>query len=138
MPDTQFLSQAGAYQLAVQRQTYLVNSVIHLFKQGLSPDPSTTLATLLANECDFDNYAPITIAAWTEIVTAAGTAYLLFAPTQTWLWAHVSLDVGNMVAGHFIVSAAGDLVDVVLYGTPIPMQAPLNAVIKTPSELASN
>lgn len=138
MPDTSFLSQAGAYQDALLRQTYLANAVVHLFKQGITPDPSTTLATLLANECDFDNYSSKTVTAWNEIVAAGATAYLLYGPQLTWTWAHVSADVGNMVAGHFVVSAAGDLADVVIYATPIPMQGPLQAVIKTPSELIQN
>jgi hypothetical protein len=138
MPDTQFLSQAGALLLAQRQQTYLIDSVVHLFQSTFTPAPGNVLADYLAAECDFDGYAPKTIAAWNEIVAAASTAFIVFAPTQTWIWAHVSLDVGNMVGGHFIVSAAGDLVDVVIYDPPIPMQGPFQSVVKTPSELISN
>jgi len=138
MPDVQFLSQAGAYQLALRQQTALINSVMHLFNFGFVPNPGTTLAQLLAQECTFAGYAPKTIAAWPEIVSAAGTNFLLFAPTQTWIWTAGGGDPTGTVGGHFIVSAAGDLGDVVTYDAPIPMQGPFQSVIKTPSQLIRN
>jgi hypothetical protein len=62
----------------------------------------------------------------------------LYAPTQTWVWTFDTDSVTNMVAGHFIVSSDGDLVDVVVYDTPIPMQGPFQAVVQTPVELIAN
>jgi hypothetical protein len=138
MPDSQFLSQAGAYQLALQRQTYLENAVMHLFQFPFVPTPASTLADLLAQEANFDGYATKTIATWPEIVAASGTAFLLYGAQQTFIWSHVNLDVGNMIAGHFIVSAAGDLVDVVTYDAALPMQGPFQSIAKTPAELCSN
>lgn len=136
----QFLSQAGALVEAGLRQTYLVNSVIHLFQASelFNPTPGTLLSEYLANEADFDGYASKTLATWPEIVAAAGTSFLLFAATQTWIWTFDTDSIGNMIAGHFIVSAGGDLVGVVVYDTPIPMQGPMQAVVQTPSELIAN
>lgn len=136
----QFLSQAGALIEAGRRQTYLVNSVIRLFQASelFNPTPATTLAQYLANEATFDGYVSKTLATWPNIVAAAGTSYLLFSATQTWVWEFDAESIGNMIAGHFIVSAAGDLVGVVVYDTPIPMQGPMQAVVQTPSELIAN
>ncbi len=136
----QFLSQAGALKLAQQRQTYLVNSVIHLFQQNelFNPTPATPLADYLTYEATFDGYLAKILATWPTIVAAAGTSFLVFAATQTWIWEFDTEGIGNMIAGHFIVSAAGDLIDVVKYDTPIAMQGELQSVVQTPSELAAN
>lgn len=126
--------------LATARQTYLVNSVIHLFKaeETFNPQPGTLLAEYTANECDFDGYAAKTLATWPNIVASAGTSFLVFAPTQTWLWEFDTLGTGNMVGGYYIVSAAGDLVDVVVFDDPVPMQGAYQSVVQTPSELIAN
>ena len=135
MPNTTFLSQAGALVQAAERQAFLANSVLHLFKFGFTPTPSTTLVDLLANECDFDNYAPKTIAAWGAPVLAPGSGWMTFAPTQVWVWAHVAADVANVVGGTFLVDANGDLADVVIFDPAKNMQGPGQSVIETPVEV---
>jgi len=136
----QFLSQEGALKEAQLRQTYLVNSVAHLFKasEDFNPTAATPLAEYTANECDFDGYVTKTLATWPNITSASGTSYLLYAAQQTWTWVFDTDAVGNMVGGMYIVSAAGLLIDVVVFDTPIAMQGALQAVVQTPSELIAN
>lgn len=135
MADQSYLSLAGAQVIAEERQAALANSVMHLWQYGeLTPSVTTTLAMFQAAECDFDNYAPKTIAAWANPVLA-GEGWMTYAPTQTFTWEHVADDVGNSVGGHFLVSAGGDLLDYAIYDPPIPAQGPGQAVIKTPVEV---
>jgi hypothetical protein len=134
MPDQTSLSLAGALVQATANQARMANSVMHLFKVGFNPSASSTLADFLAAECDFDGYAPATIAAWGAPVLA-GVAWATYAPTQTFRWTHVADDVGNAVGGHFLVTAAGDLMDFSIYDPSVPAQGPGQAVIKTPIEI---
>lgn len=133
--DTQFLSQAGAQVAAAAAQTRLANSVLHLFKSSFTPNPTSVLTDYLAAECDFDNYGSGTIAAWGAPVLAPGNGWMTFAPTQVFTWVHVAADVTNSVGGTFLVDAGGNLIDVVIFGTPIPMSGPGQAVIVTPVEV---
>lgn len=134
MPDVNGLSLAGALIQSSANKTRMAASVLHLFKFGFVPTPTTPLATYLANECDFDGYAPLTIATWNDPVLA-GQAWATFAPTQTFRWAHDTDDVGNQVGGHFLVTSGGDLMDYSIYDPSIPMQGTGQAVIKTPVEI---
>ena len=134
MPDVNGLSLAGALVQSTANQARMAACVMHLFKQGFTPTPTTPLSTYLANECDFDGYAPATIAAWAAPVLA-GQGYATYAPTQTFRWTHVADDVGNAVGGHFIVTSGGDLMDYAIYDPAIPAQGPGQAVIKTPVEV---
>lgn len=138
MPDTQFLSQAGARAAAVLRQTYLENSVLHLFQVGITPSPPTTLATLLSNEANFQGYAPVTLATWPHIVQSGGTQYLLYTEQVTFEWSAGSGMASNSIAGTFLVDSTGVLVDVVVFATPIIVAGPDQAVIVTPAELIQN
>lgn len=131
----QFLSLAGALVQATERQAFLANSVMHLFKFGFQPQPNVTLAELLAQECDFDGYAAATLTAWNTPVLAPGSGYMTYGPQTTFLWTHVADDVGNTVGGYFIVDSNGDLADVVVYGDGKPMTGPGQAVIETPVEI---
>lgn len=134
MPDASYLSLTGAKLEAAAAQTRFVNSVLHLFQAGFSPTPTSTLADFLAHECDFDNYAPITIVAWHAPVLA-GAAYAVYASTQTFLWAHVSADVGNAVGGSFLVTAGGDLVQYTIFDPTRPCQGPDQAIITAPTDV---
>lgn len=121
----QFLSQAGSFVIASERQTFLANSVLHLFVFGYTPSPSSTLVEILANECDFDGYAPITIATFGAPALAPGSGWMIFSPAETFRWTHVADDVSNTVGGWFLVDSNGDLADVFVYDAPgKPMQGP--------------
>lgn len=134
MPDFSFLSLAGAKVEAVAGKTRLANSVLHLFKSGWTPDPTSTLADYLAHECDFDNYAPKTIATWGNPVLA-GAAYVIYAPMQTFPWQHVADDVGNQVGGAFLVTSGGELYQATVFDPTRPCQGPDQAVITTPADV---
>jgi hypothetical protein len=134
MPDASFLSLTGAKVEAEAGQTRLANSVLHLFKAGFAPSPTSTLTNFLDNECDFDGYAAATIVAWADPVLA-GAAYLTYAPTQTFSWTHVADDIGNQVGGSFLVTAGGDLYSYTVFDPTRPAQGPDQAVITQPSDL---
>lgn len=134
MPDQSYLSLSGALLETQEAQTSLVNSVMHLFKSDFVPQPTSTLADFLAAECDYDGYAPLTITAWQDPVLA-GTGWAIYAPTQTFRWAHDTDDVGNMVGGHFIVTAGAVLKDYTIYDPQLIMSGAGMAVIKTPVEV---
>jgi len=134
MPDVSALSLSGARIEAVAGKARLANSVLHLFKFGFSPTPTSTLADFEANECDFDGYAAKTIATWSDPVLA-NVAYAIYAPTQTFAWSHVADDVGNAVGGAFLVTAGGDLYQYTIFDPSRPCQGPDQAVITTPTDI---
>jgi hypothetical protein len=134
MPDINGLSLAGALVQATANRTRMAASVMHLFKYGWVPTPTSTLADFLAHECDFDGYAPLTIATW-ALPVLAGQAWATYAPTQTFRWTAGVGNVGNQAGGHFLVTSAGDLMDYSIYDPSIPVQGVGQAVIKTPVEV---
>ena len=134
MPDSSALSLSGALVQATAAQTRNALSVMRLFQFGWLPTATSTLADFEANECDFDGYAPKTITAWNAPVLA-GTGYMTYAPTQTFLWTFDTDGVGNQVGGHWIETAGGALLDYSIYDPSIPAQGAGQAVIKTPVEV---
>lgn len=134
MPDASFLSSAGAKLEAESGQTALANSVLRLFKFGFNPTPTTPLADFITNECDFDGYAPITIAAWNDPILA-GAAYAIFAPVQAFRWEHDTEDVGNSVGGAFLVTAGGALYQFTIFDPSRPCQGPDQAVLVGPTDV---
>lgn len=136
MPNTTFLSLTGAAQIAASNKTALAASVLHLFKYDMAfvPSPTTPLADYTANECDFDGYAPATIATWQDPVLF-GSGYAVFAPTQIFRWALETDGIGNAVGGWFLVTSGGVLRDVGVFDPPIPAQGAGQAVIVTPLEI---
>ncbi len=133
MADSSFVSQQGALDVALLVQTQLVDAVMHLFLQGFVPTPLSTLADFLANECDFDGYAPATIATWANPVLA-GNAWAIYAPTQTFRWTF-SAGVGNMCGGYFLVLAGGDLKDYTTFNPAESVAGTGQAIIRTPVEV---
>lgn len=134
MPDASYLSLTGAKLEAENSQALLANSVVHLFKSGFVPSPTSTLQNFLDQECNFDGYVAKTLATWPNIVLA-GAAYLIYPATQTWLWEHVAADTGNQVGGAFIVTSDGDLYSYTVFDPTRPMQGPDQAIIFAPSDL---
>jgi hypothetical protein len=135
MADSSFVSSQGAEDVALLVQTQLVNCTMHLFQADLlpSPTPTTPLSTFLAAEANFDGYAPATIAAWQDPVLA-GNAWAIYAPTQTFRFTF-SAGVGNVIGGYFIVTAGGDLKDYTVFNPSEAVNAPGQAVIRTPVEV---
>jgi hypothetical protein len=134
MPDQSYLALSGALLEAQEAQASLANSVLHLFKSDFTPQPTSTLSDFLTAECDFDGYEPLTITAWEDPVLA-GVGWAIYAPTQTFRWSHDTDDVGNIVGGHFLVTAGGVLKDYTSYDPQLAMTGPGMAIIKTPVEV---
>ena len=134
MPDISALAMTGAKIECEAGQALLANSVLHLFQAGWVPNPLSTKADFDAHECDFDGYAALTIAAWSDPVLA-GTGYATFAPTQTFRWEHVADDVGNQVGGAYLVTAGGDLYQYTIFDPTRPAQGPDQAIITTPTDV---
>ena len=118
----QFTPLQGCLQNATERQTALVNSVIHLFKASLSPNGSTPLADYTAAEADYDNYLPLTFAAWDDPILAPGSGYMIGSPL-------VQFEVGltdpvtpNTIGGCWVEDAANKLRIAVIFDEPVPMQ----------------
>lgn len=133
MPDASFLSMTGAKAEATAGKTTLAASVLHLFKFGFNPNVNSTLADFLGQECDFDGYAPVTIATWADPILA-GAGYLVYAPTQTFRWEHDVDDVGNQVGGAFLVLAGGTLYQYSTFDPTRPCQGPDQAIVITPAD----
>jgi hypothetical protein len=129
------LSQQGAYDLAVLTRTQVAECVMHLFQASLLPTPTplTTLDAFLAAEATFDGYAPATIASWAEPVLA-GTAFAIYAPTQTFTWVF-DTGVGNMIGGYFLVLAGGDLKSYTTFDPAESAAGQYQAIIRTPTIL---
>jgi hypothetical protein len=130
--DSTFLSQTGAYLRAVEGIVSLAGCIMHLFKSGdFVPSPLTPKADFLAAECDFDGYAPNTIAAWSDPPVLAGSSWSIYAPTQTFRYTF-SDGVANSVGGYFLVTAGGDLYGYVTFNPAENAAAPGQAIIRTP------
>lgn len=131
MADQNYASLNGALVEATAAQARMANSVMHLFKQGFIPAPTSVLADFQAQEADFDGYAAKTIATFADPVLA-GTGYMTYGPAQTFAWSHVADDVGNQIGGHWLETAGGELIGYTVYDPTIPVQGAGQAVIKTP------
>lgn len=135
MPDSSALSLSGARVEALAGVTLLANSVLHLFKSGFTPTPTSLLADFTAQECDFDGYAPKTIVAWSADPVLAGVAYAIYAPTQTFLWEFGTEGIGNQVGGAYLVLAGGTLYQYTIFDPTRAVQGPDQAVITTPTDV---
>lgn len=134
MPDASFLSLSGARLEAVAGKTAFANSVLHLFKAGFNPSPTTTKAEFDAQECDFDGYTAKTITAWSDPVLA-GVAYAIYAPTQTFPWTADTDLIGNQVGGSYLVTAGGALSQYTTFDPTRPCMGPDQAIITTPTDV---
>lgn len=134
MPDFSALSLSGAKIEALAGQARLAASVLHLFEAGWVPSPTSTLAEFDAHECNFDGYAPLTIALWAAPLLS-GSAYVIYAPTQTFRWVFDTEGVGNQVGGAYLVLAAGGLYQYTVFDPTRPAQGPDQAIITQPTDV---
>lgn len=120
MATVQRQSIFGAKATAEVKQTALANSVAKLFKSGFLPSVTTPVASFDAEECDFDDYAPITIVAWNDPALASLPGYNIDALLLRWVCAADQV-VGNEVGGIWFELADGTLLDFVILDPPVPM-----------------
>lgn len=136
MNTIQALSLTGALIIATANQARNALSTLHLFKAPFLPSPTTTKDQFLAQEADYDGYAPITLTAWGAPVLL-GQGYATVGPQATFRWALETDAVGNSIAGWFFLTAAGDLIGYSVFGTPQSMSGPGQAIVTTPIQITS-
>lgn len=121
---TQAFPLSGCLASALQMQTTLANSVLHLFKAAFAPTPSSILADFNGAECDYDSYAVLTFTAWNTPILSPGSGYMIQSPLVQFFFPTGGAGVGNSVGGCYLVDAAGVLRLYVIFTQPIPMQVP--------------
>jgi hypothetical protein len=122
MADAQWFPLTGCLQQATERQTAYVNSEIHLFKAGLTPTPSTTLADLVAVEADYDTYAPETLAAWLGPILAPGSGYEILSPLVVFEVGASDPVLPNNIGGWWLQDAGGRVRIIGTFNPSLPMQ----------------
>jgi len=106
-----------AFQLDAARVAY--NSAllrIHLFKNSISPDRTTTLGAF--TEADFSGYAPQTITSWSSVTVGSHVATT--APTPVVFSVGVG-GVANNIYGYYVT----DSTDSILYWSEVDPAAPV-------------
>ena len=101
---------AGSIELASVVQAALANSEIHLFQAGsVTLAPGTTLAELVAAECDFTGYAPATVTAFNDpLLSPFGGAQIGSGTKQFAIDAPYT--VSNVVQGWWLEDSGGNLI----------------------------
>lgn len=135
MPDISFRGLDGSKVDSTDLATSLgATAECHLFKFGFTPTPVNVAADYAAQECDFDNYAPITVAAWHAPVLNGTFGYMIFASAEVvFTWVSAGPDVGNQVGGYWIEDAAGKIRAVVIFQNPFTLNGPDQALVLTPA-----
>lgn len=133
MPDTQRQHITGAKATAALKQAGLANSVLKLFKDGFVPSVTSPVADFDANECDFDDYAPIVILAWNNPTLGSISGYNLDAPLQRFVCLADQVTM-NMVGGWWLEDAAGAVLDFGTFDPSRPMQYGDQAIEIVPLE----
>jgi hypothetical protein len=131
--DTPYVASTGALSRATAVQADLANATMHLFLSTFTPTPTTPLSEFQANECNFDGYTPAAIATWSNPVLA-GTAWAIYAPTQTFRWVFAT-GITNMVGGYWLQDAGGTLIDYVVFNPAEAAAGTGQAIIRTPIEV---
>lgn len=129
-----FYQRVGSLTVAGWAVTALAASVIKAFKAPFVPTPFTSKADLVANECDYDGYASITIAAWNDPGFAAAGGSSIDSGYFQFEYLDGMTHVSNNVGGFWIETATGDVIVVGVYDTPVPMEqngniAPVEVVL---------
>lgn len=107
---------------ATAQQTANANSTLHLFKDTLTPTGATTKADLVANEADFDDYAPITVTAWYDPILSPGGGYLITMPPQQFRQGATDPVTPNQIRGFYVLDAGGSLLYAGTFNADIPVE----------------
>lgn len=113
----------------------------HLYQSSITVDRDTTLADMLAIECNFDGYSPQVASGWSMAIINSDFAAQSEASTLTWTVSGST--VGNNVWGYFSEDGSGNLIGVEQAdGAPIDMNAignsfPLIPQITVKSEVSN-
>ncbi len=122
MAQQQFYTLQSCAAQAEERQTAYENSVVHLGKSSYTPIGTSTKTQLEAAEADYDNYLPITMAAWMDPILSPGSGYMIASPLVQFEVGAVDPVVTNTIGGWYMLDAAGNLRLAGTFESPIPMQ----------------
>lgn len=132
-----FFPNSWAFSQAGDLQTLLALSVIKLFKEGFVPSPTTVVADLDAEEADYDDYILQTITAWLAPGSSPFGGAQITAPTEQFTCTADQV-VPNAIGGYWIELAAGDVVLIRQFDTPVAMVTAGDFVQVTPTIVIPN
>lgn len=116
------LANEGALRLSGVIRTELSLAEVRLYKAGLIPDNTTTLADLDAVEADFDGYAA-RVVTWmaTHLLPTGGAAFRGCVQFDS----AAPYGVPNSIGGWYLVDVTGTdvVVEIQAFDAPIPMGA---------------
>lgn len=118
-----FYSLTGAKWVADLVQAGLAASELRLFKDTLTPTPSTPLADFDTNEADYTGYTTggETITAWLDPVLSPQGGYQISSPLVQFV-VGTPVVAGNAIGGWYLVDSGGDLIAYGTFGSPQPME----------------
>ena len=120
---------AGALKIAALVQAGLASSVIHLYQSPIALAPNLTLAQMVAIEATYDGYVPKVVTAFNQpYLDPAGGATTASGYEQFNYMTEASPGVTNNIYGLFLEDSAGDLVIVIQFAQPAPMNQSGDAV----------
>lgn len=119
---------AEVFSLTAFVNDVLVNAQARLLSGNITPGPSTTLATLLANEASFTGYAPVNLTTWTT-PTIDGTTAAISTTTQAQFTPTGAGGTGNLY-GYFLTNSAGTAYYGVERFASAPLTEPQNVTLE--------
>jgi len=134
---TRFFPNTRALDEATTLQTEMALSVVKLFLSTFIPTPDNVVGDYDTNEATFTTYAPQTITAWLDPVSAVGGGYRITAPTVQFDLASTPAS-GNMIGGYWVENAGGDVVLVTIFDAPVPMTVAGNSIQVNPTIVVPN
>lgn len=118
----QFIPLAGCLANALQMQTALAESVLHLFQSTFVPTPSNVLADYTTAEATYTGYTAATMTAWLAPLLAPGTGFMINSPEVQFSTGDTDPDVPNLIGGCYLVDAEGALRLTVIFASPAPFE----------------
>ncbi len=147
MPDRTFRPKEQALLLAQREQLYAAVIVVGLWKDGIVVDENTPIATVLANECDFDGYARAEDVILDTLASLGASAFLNLAHIMAqFVYGPVAdPQITNNVGGMFVLvqTAVGppavyDVFSYTTFDAPVPMGNVGDVIEKVVSEVIPN
>lgn len=119
-------SRAGSVALLGLERTALATGKIRLFKAPFVPNPTTTQAEFVAQECGFGGYAAVVLGAWNAVgIDQSGQAQC--GSSDAFFQATDAVTPEN-VGGAWLETATAGLYEYCVFPVPIPMVAALQFI----------
>lgn len=117
-----WIPMEAALARAEAAQLLAAGGSLHLYTDALTPDGLTTKAQFVANEADFDDYAPITVTAFYDPILAGGSAYIVTMPQQQFSQGATDPTTPNQIRGAYYLAAGGELLYATRFSVDIPVE----------------